>query len=161
MLKLSQMISRINDTIDRQISLFVVLLMMLLSLLLSVSVFYRYVLNDSIYWSNEVARYLLVYIVFFGATMAHKHKAHIRIDIVLGILSNKNKKSLEIMIGVLFLFFWVLVVVGSIKLLPLFAMQKTATLEIPFVYPFAALPLSALIWISYCIDDIFKELMKK
>ncbi|MDX1808633.1 MAG: TRAP transporter small permease [Sulfurospirillaceae bacterium] len=161
MLKISRFVSLINDIIDKQISLFVVSLMILLSVLLSVSVFYRYVLNDSIYWSNEVARYILVYIVFFGATMAHKHKAHIRIDMILGALSHKNKKNIEILIGIIFLLFWVVVLVGSIKLLPLFIIQKTATLEIPFAYPFAALPISALIWILYCTDDILKELTHK
>jgi len=161
MLKISQIISRINTIIDKQISLFVVVLMILLSILLSVSVFYRYVLNDSIYWSNEVARYLLVYIVFFGATMAHKHKSHIRIDIILGTLSHKNKKNIEILVGGLFIFFWTLVLMGSLKLLPLFLIQKTATLEIPFAYPFAALPISACIWILYCVDDIIREYVKK
>ncbi|WP_331774976.1 TRAP transporter small permease [Sulfurospirillum sp. 1612] len=161
MLKISQIISRINTIIDKQISLLVVALMILLSILLSVSVFYRYVLNDSIYWSNEVARYMLVYIVFLGATMAHKHKSHIRIDIILGALSHKNKKYIEMLIGGLFIFFWILVLMGSLKLLPLFLMQKTATLEIPFAYPFAALPLSACIWILYCIDDIIRECVKK
>ena len=161
MLKISQIISRINTIIDKQISLFVVALMILLSILLSVSVFYRYVLNDSIYWSNEVARYMLVYIVFLGATMAHKHKSHIRIDIILGSLSHKNKKYIEMLIGGLFIFFWILVLMGSLKLLPLFLMQKTATLEIPFAYPFAALPISACIWILYCADDIIRECVKK
>lgn len=161
MYKIVKIISAINSVIDRQITLFVVTLSILLAVLLSTSVFYRYVLNDSIYWSNEVARYMLVYIVFLGATMAHRQKSHIRIDIILGIFSKKNEQYLNILISAFFLFFWILVLQGSAKLFPLFLMQKTATLELPFGYPFAALPISACIWISYCIEDILSSKMQK
>ena len=145
---------------NKLISKFVVLLIFLLSLLLGVAVFYRYALNDSIYWSNEVARYLLVYIVFLGSTMAHKHKNHIRIDMIFTYISDKMRKNLDISIAILFIAFWVLIILGCIKLLPLFMMQTTATLQIPFAIPFAALPISAVIWILYCVDDLLKEVVK-
>ncbi len=159
--KIANFFSYISDMIDRQISLFVVTLVFILAILLSVSVFYRYVLNDSIYWSGEVARYTLAYVVFLGATIAHKHKEHIRIDMIFSYLSHTHKKNIEILIALFFILFWSIVLVGCIKLLPLFMMQKTATLEIPYAYAFAGLPISAIIWIIYCIDDILVEMVKK
>lgn len=158
--KLSSAISILSDITNKLISKFVVLLMFLLSLLLGVAVFYRYALNDSIYWSNEVSRYILTYIVFLGSTMAHKHKVHIRIDVIFSHISVKSRKFLEIAIALSFLFFWVLIIAGSIKLLPLFMIQTTATLQIPYAIPFMALPLSAVIWILYCLDDLLKEVLK-
>ncbi len=161
MLKTARAISILSDMINAFVSRFVVLLIFLLSLLLGVAVFYRYILNDSIYWSNEVARYILVYIVFFGSTMAHKHKNHIRIDMIFAYISKKNLQRLDVIIALLFIAFWVLIIVGSIKLLPLFMMQKTATLQIPFALPFVAIPISAFVWILYCIDDILKKVVKR
>ena len=158
--KLSSVVSILSDITNKLVSKFVMLLMFLLSLLLGVAVFYRYALNDSIYWSNEVARYMLVYIIFFGSTMAHKHKTHIRIDIIFSYISTKSRKYLEITISLFFLFFWILIIAGSIKLLPLFMMQTTATLQIPYAIPFISLPLSAVIWILYCLDDLLKEILK-
>jgi TRAP-type C4-dicarboxylate transport system permease small subunit len=149
-----------SDMMDRQISLFVVVLIFSLSLLLSLSVFYRYILNDSIYWSGEVARYMLAYIVFLGSTMAHKHKEHIRIDMIFSYLSNQNKKNIDIMIALFFISFWVIVLLGCIKLFPLFMMQTTATLGIAYAIPFSALPISAIIWIFYCVDDILALMVK-
>lgn len=161
MLKLARFIGVLSDALNKQISKLVVSLLFLLSLLLGVSVFYRYALNDSIYWSNEVARYMLVYITFLGATMAHKHKTHIRIDMILAYVSQKNQKNIEIIISLLFIAFWMLILLGSIKLFPLFMMQTTATLQVPFALPFASLPISAVIWLIYCIDDILKEVIKR
>ncbi len=153
-------ISKLCDTINMQISILVVSLLFLLSLLLGVNVFYRYVLNDSIYWSNEVARYLLAYIVFLGSTMAHKSGVHIRIDIIFMHISQKSIKKIDKIISIFFILFWALVLYGSIKLFPLFMMQTTATLQIPYAVPFAALPISAVIWILYCFDDLLKKLEK-
>ncbi len=161
MVKTARFISTLSDMINRLISRFVVLLIFLLSLLLGVAVFYRYALNDSIYWSNEVARYLLAYIVFLGSTMAHKHKTHIRIDMIFGYISLKNRKYLEVTIAGLFILFWAIIIAGCIKLFPLFMMQTTATLQIPYAIPFAALPISAIVWILYCIDDLLNEVVKK
>jgi TRAP-type C4-dicarboxylate transport system permease small subunit len=160
MIKVARFISVLSDMTNKLISKFVVLLIFLLSLLLGVAVFYRYALNDSIYWSNEVARYLLAYIVFLGSTMAHKHKTHIRIDMIFTYISDKMRKNLEIIIGLLFITFWVTIMTGCIKLFPLFMMQTTATLQIPYAIPFASLPISAVIWILYCVDDILNEVVK-
>ncbi len=157
MKKISNILSKICATINKQISILVVALLFLLSLLLGVNVFYRYVLNDSIYWSNEVARYLLAYIVFLGATMAHKNGVHIRIDMIFAHLSQKSIKAIDKIISIFFILFWSLVLYGSIKLFPLFMMQTTATLQIPYAVPFAALPISAVIWVIYSLDDLLKR----
>ena len=152
--RVTRLTSPICTRMDRYVTRLVTGLLFLLALLLSAGVFYRYVLNDSIYWSNEVARYLLVYLVFFGATMAHRHRAHIRIDLILEHFSSTNQQRLERVIALLFLGFWIVILIGSIKLLPMFMLQKTATLNLPFALPFAALPLSAIIWILYLLDDL-------
>ena len=160
MSKIARFISILSDTTNKIVSKFVVLLIFLLSLLLGVAVFYRYALNDSIYWSNEVARYLLAYIIFLGSTMAHKHNVHIRIDMIFSHISTRTKEYLDIAISFGFIVFWVIIISGCLKLFPLFMMQTTATLQIPYAVPFAALPLSALIWLLYCIDDILKLVIK-
>mgnify|MGYP001407570087 CR=1 FL=1 len=41
-----------------------------IALIVSASIFFRYVLNDSITWSEEIAKYLMVWMVFVGAPVA-------------------------------------------------------------------------------------------
>ena len=43
-------------------------------------VFTRYVLNDSLAWTEEVARYLLIAVAFVGAAAATRRAAHIAVD---------------------------------------------------------------------------------
>ncbi|MEJ2134846.1 MAG: TRAP transporter small permease subunit [Desulfofustis sp.] len=45
-------------------------LVMVISILLQV--FFRYVMNAPLYWSEEIARYAFVWLVFIGAAIAPK-----------------------------------------------------------------------------------------
>jgi len=54
-------------------------------------VFRRFFLSYSSIWSEEVARYAFIYITWIGAAAAIKERAHIRIDVILPLLSNKWK----------------------------------------------------------------------
>ncbi len=157
----SKVLSFVSDTINRFTEVIVVSLLLVLSTLMVVAVFYRYVLNDSIYWSGEVSRILLVFISFLGSTIAYKHKSHIGIDIFIEKLSNRNKTILNFIIELSFCLFWLLVFVESFKLIPLFLMQTTATLEIPYAYFFSVIPISSVIWIIHTVSDMAKIMAKE
>lgn len=45
-------------------------------------IFYRYVLNMPLTWSEEAARYLNLWSVLLGGALAVKHKDHLRVDII-------------------------------------------------------------------------------
>ena len=52
-------------------------------------VFRRFFLSYSSIWSEEVARYAFIYIAWIGASAAIRERAHIRIDFLLPLLSNR------------------------------------------------------------------------
>jgi C4-dicarboxylate transporter DctQ subunit len=52
-------------------------------------VFRRFFLSYSSIWAEEIARYAFIYIAWIGASYAMRERAHIRIDVVLRILSNR------------------------------------------------------------------------
>src|SRR6201988_4879152 len=52
--------------------------------------FTRYVLNDSLAWTEEVARYALMWIVFIGGAMVTRGNSHIAVE----LLSNVMKPGL-------------------------------------------------------------------
>ena len=153
---MSKLINLVSYYIDKIICFIVIILTLVLSVLMAVGVFYRYVLNNSIYWSGEVSRYLLVYITFLGATIAYKRGAHVGIDIIVERFSEKVRKIFHFTIHLTFIVFWLIILIKSFKLYPLYILQKTATLEIPYAIPFTALPVSAVIWIIHGIDELCK-----
>jgi TRAP-type C4-dicarboxylate transport system permease small subunit len=53
-----------------------------MTVVVAVQVFFRYVLNHSLFWSEELARYLLVWLSFLGDSVAYRRKAHPGIDVL-------------------------------------------------------------------------------
>ena len=151
---MKKIIKIFSDYIDKGVCFITIFLTIVLSGLMAVGVFYRYVLNNSIYWSGEVSRYLLVYITFLGGTIAYKRGAHVGIDIIIENFSIKVKKFFHFVIHLCFVIFWLIILIKSFKLYPLYFMEKTATLEIPYAIPFTSLPLSALIWIIHGMNEL-------
>ena len=61
---------------------------------IAVEVFRRFVLSYSSVWGEEVARYAFIYLVWIGAASAIRVRAHIRIDIVMHLLSPRGRAAI-------------------------------------------------------------------
>jgi TRAP-type C4-dicarboxylate transport system permease small subunit len=63
--------------------------------------FTRYVLNDSLAWTEEIARYQLMALAFLGAPMAARRGTHIAVSFLLGIVPPSGRAALRLAAGVL------------------------------------------------------------
>lgn len=70
---------------------FCVIMMFALMWLVFAMVFWRYVLNNSIVWAEEVLRYMMMWVVLVGAGLATREDQHVSIDIVQTILGKWPK----------------------------------------------------------------------
>jgi TRAP-type C4-dicarboxylate transport system permease small subunit len=55
-------------------------------LVLTAQIFFRYVLNDSLIWSEEVATWGMVWIVYSGSAILMRHWQHVHIPIFIRLL---------------------------------------------------------------------------
>jgi TRAP-type C4-dicarboxylate transport system permease small subunit len=68
--------------------------------------FSRYVLNDSVAWTEEVARYLLISLTFIGSATAVRRGSHIRVELLENLLPGAAKKLLQALLDAGRLAFW-------------------------------------------------------
>lgn len=73
---------RVIDFIDNAIKAVGIALAAVLAGVMVVQVFFRYVLNDSLPWSEELSVYLMVWIIFLGAAIVARKWQHTSITIV-------------------------------------------------------------------------------
>lgn len=66
----------IRRRVDLLLSLLLWLLLAAMALVVAANVFFRFVLNASLYWGDEVAQILLVWLTFLGAAVAVRDNQH-------------------------------------------------------------------------------------
>ncbi len=151
--KTSTLINRASEW-----SLFV--LGFLMAIITATQVFCRYVLNHSLFWSEELGRMLLVWISFLGATVAYKRKAHIGIDFFVQKLPSGISSKIRTItyLGSLF-FFSIMVVCGS-RFSLFIKLQQTPALGLSKSIPFSIIPLSGIIFLIHCITFLLEFILE-
>lgn len=110
-------------------------------------VFFRYVLNDSLSWSEELARYCLIWMSWFGASLALRRGGHIAVEFALDALPASARK-LAVLAGELLTLFFLLVVLWyGIKATGNVSRQSTIALGISMAGPYASVPVGAALLI--------------
>lgn len=87
------------------IDLFLGILFCLIVILIFTQVLFRYLLNNSLNWTEELAKYLFVWMTFIGAACAFKDKIHIGVDFFVGLLPLKYQRYMRMADIVLISFF--------------------------------------------------------
>jgi len=161
------MLERARKRIDRLLELALVLLMGANVLNVLWQVFTRFVLQNPSSYTEELARYLLIWVGLLGASYAAGKKMHLAIDVVLQGLRNKAKVWVEIIIQIfVFLFSLFVMVMGGIRLvsITLTLAQTSAALQIKLGYVYLVLPLSGILIMFYAsvfIIERFRALSGK
>ena len=79
-----------------------------LFLVVALQFFTRYVLNDSLGWTEEIARMLLIVLTYVGAVVCARKNSHIRVDLILDMLPDRLRgwivRFIDLLSAVLFLF---------------------------------------------------------
>lgn len=63
----------------------------------------RYVFNSSLSWSEEAAKYLFVWLIWLGTSIAAKDQSHIALELVSGRLRGRPKYVLSIVVKIIWL----------------------------------------------------------
>ena len=78
------------------VEVWTVLLLVFMVLLVSLGVFFRYVLNASLSWYDEFASFLLVWLTFYGAVVASYRRRHIGFEVVVDRFTPSTRKIVEL-----------------------------------------------------------------
>jgi len=76
-----------------------------MAVLVALQVFLRYVLNNPTVWSEEAARFSLVYLCFFGACLALKRGESLRVTFFVKRFSPKTYIYIDIIMKILIIIF--------------------------------------------------------
>ena len=109
-----------------------------------VAVFFRYVINHSLFWSDEVVRYSFVWFTLLGAALVLRDRRHIRVEYFVEHMPRGLRRVVEFAGLVLILAFNVFLVIAGMLWVRETSGAVTPALRLPlnWVY-YAALPITA------------------
>jgi TRAP-type transport system small permease protein len=109
-------LKKISKLANGTLNILVVLSLAMMSILVFGNVVLRYIFNSGITWSEEMSRFLFVWMVFLGAIAALRENMHLGVDIVINALPRKAKKVVFIISNLLVLYVLWLLLNGSWKM---------------------------------------------
>ncbi len=150
---------RMRKAIDKILggALVVIMAMMVLNVLWQV--FTRFVIGTPSSFTDELARYLMIWVGILGAAYASGKELHVAIDVLPQKLKKATQKKLSIIVKLIIaLFALVAMIVGGGRLVFItYALdQLSPALQIPLAYVYLVIPISGLLIMYYKISDILK-----
>ncbi|SDL08932.1 TRAP-type C4-dicarboxylate transport system, small permease component [Catalinimonas alkaloidigena] len=145
--------------VDRVLGIVLVILMATMTINVLWQVASRYVVGRPSAFTDELARYLLIWVGTLGAAYAAGQRMHLAIDIVPQKASPAGKRRLSLIINSIVIVFALLVmVIGGINLvyITLYLDQHSPALGVPLGYVYAVLPLSGLLIIYYSVVSLME-----
>jgi TRAP-type C4-dicarboxylate transport system permease small subunit len=153
-------LNKIKIKIDFALKWILVFIMAAMTLNVLWQVFSRFILQNPSSITEELARYMLIWIGILGASYVSGQKMHLAIDLLSTKLSGLKKSYLEIVIQICVLIFALFVmVIGGVRLvqITLTLNQISAALQIPLGYVYTVVPISGALIVFYSVVFLVEE----
>lgn len=147
--------------LDRLLDWLLVVVLASMGAVVAANVFCRFVLSFSIYWGDEAAQALLVWLTFLGAAAAVRDRAHYSFDYLARTTSGRSQLALGVLSRVITIaalvafLYWSLQVAWGIRpwIMP--------AMEISRFWVYAAGPVGSVFMLLYAVRDLARVLRNR
>jgi TRAP-type C4-dicarboxylate transport system permease small subunit len=144
--------------LNRIVSVGIIILFSVLIVSVLLQVFTRYVLNDSLNWTEEAARFAFVWCIMLGGTICTLYKQHAIVVIVRQRLPKIPQSLLSVLIQILMMICVAALAVFGWHMVGATARQLSPALRLPMSYIYLSVPLTALIHFLYMLCELLSLL---
>ncbi len=143
--------------IDTILGRTLILIMAVMVLNVLWQVFTRYVIGTPSSFTDELARYLMIWLGILGAAYVAGKNAHVAIDVLPQKFDRAIQQKLSIAVKIAIIFFALsAMVIGGSRLVYITYVleQLSPALQIPLAYVYSVIPISGLLIVFYKVSDI-------
>ena len=150
-------INHVNDFLEK----LSIVLMLFLMFLTFANVIGRYVFTRSIFFADEMARFIFVWVIFLGIAKIVKDKRQVAVSLLTeklkGTRSGFILESFIFIVGIVFL---IVLFLGGLKLSTTMNFYSSAALGIPMGYVYLAVPIGAALTIVFHVLNYIELLLE-
>lgn len=109
-----------------------------LAIVVFLQFFTRYVLNDSLAWTEEIARYLLICVTFVGGAMASRRQSHIVVEFFYLYFGGGSAFVLSTLVDIVVVVFYAYAAWLGWQVTVIMETQRMVVIDWPMSYVFGA-----------------------
>jgi TRAP-type C4-dicarboxylate transport system permease small subunit len=144
----------VSDFLNRICERALIILLAAMAVAVFLQVLFRYVLHLPLFWTEEFARYCLVWASLLGAAVALKRGGHIAVTFFLDYFPKRAARALTMVARISVVIILAVMVWGGIRLVLVTSAQISPALRIPMAVPYLALPIGSLIMLFHLVSSI-------
>jgi TRAP-type C4-dicarboxylate transport system permease small subunit len=144
-------LKKIVKTLDRILDTICVLSLVSLAFIVSFQVAMRYIFSKPLSWTEELARFLLIWLIYIGCIAAMRDRKHITIDIIRNVVSKSTSRKVYIIQKIVSLIFLIMLFVYGIKMVLLNIGYTSTVNEIRLDLLYLCIPISAFGMLLYLV----------
>jgi TRAP-type C4-dicarboxylate transport system permease small subunit len=151
---------QLRSKVDEILGIVLAFIMAIMVMNVLWQVFTRFVVGTPSSFTDELARYLMIWVGVLGAAYISGRRMHVAIDLLSTRLNKKRQVKLKILINwIIIVFGFAAFVIGGSRLVYItFALgQYSPALQIPLGVVYSVIPISGILIIFYKLSDILNK----
>jgi len=159
MLRVLSLLAKMNQTVCGAARNLAGVLLVIMLLVVVLQIVFRYVLNDSLIWSEEIAKVMMVWTAFLIAPWAYRIGANVRIELFINEMPGVFRNSLMLFLNLLV--FWIIVVFfrESIGFWQRGLMVRADSLPIQVAWFYSVVPVVFSIMVLVGIEQLLRNVL--
>ncbi len=133
-------------------------LLLVMTVLIFWQVFARFVVGRPLYFSDEIARFAMIWLTFIGAGYAYRKGLMISVDIVLEFAGPRLARVMRVLVVLASALFAFILVKYGFEMVGRVANQTAPSTRVSMMWPYLAVPLGGIVIlvnsVALLIDEV-------
>jgi TRAP-type C4-dicarboxylate transport system permease small subunit len=154
-------LTRIDHILAKAEAAVLITLVAVMTVVVFLQVVYRYVLTQPLHWSEELARYLFVWLSMLGATLGLQKRGHFGLDFFYRMFPDKGRRFLQFAIYLLIESVLLVILIQGIKLVQTTVLQESPAMAISMGWAYGCLPVAAALMTIHLAVIFLEDIAKR
>jgi TRAP-type transport system small permease protein len=152
---------RLTNILNKVVGYMLFIMLAVMSVLISWQVFARFVAGNSLTFSEEASRFLMIWLTLLGAAYAVKEGSLIAVDILQNKLTGKPAKVLKVIMSVSTSVFYIILIIYGFKMAQNVSFQTAPTTGLSMFWPMLAVPVGGALMLINTIASLIEDFIGK
>jgi tripartite ATP-independent transporter DctP family solute receptor len=153
-------LERISDIVDNINKILIIVVLSVMAIVVFLQVIFRYALHLPLFWTEEFARYCLVWASLLGAGIAFKRGEHIAVTLFTErFLPGRKSVFVAFMVDIFIFIILGVMLWGGVSLVMMTRFQISPALRISMAIPYLAIPIGAIIMMVHLLASFYQRLL--